>query len=161
VKITFGNPQREIEINRASIRRLVSSLARSENVRGWEVSLVFVDDAYIRDLKGRYMGIRRATDVLAFPLADSPSTCAGGDELLGEVYISAERAVAQARRNHVGLSQEVARLIVHGTLHLLGYRDGTRSSRNKMTRRQESFLKEHRALAADVATRRKTRRRPA
>ena len=85
----------------------------------------------------------------------------GGDELLGEVYIGAERAVAQARRNHVGLSQEVARLIVHGLLHLFGYRDDTRSSRRAMIRRQESFLREHKALAADVAMRGQTRRRPA
>ena len=136
-------------------------MARSENVAGWEVSLVFVDDAYIRDLKARYMGIRRATDVLAFPLADSPATHAGAGELLGEVYIGAERAVAQARRNHVGLSQEVARLIVHGILHLFGYTDDTKSSRSRMIRRQEAFLREHKALAADVATRIVARRRPA
>lgn len=150
-----------IDIDRASIRRLISSLARSERVAGWEVSLVFVDDAYIRDLKGRYMGIDRATDVLAFPLSDSPAIRAGGggDELLGEIYISAERAVAQARQNHVGLSQEVARLIAHGTLHLFGYADDTRASRKEMIRRQESFLRMHRAVAASVARRRRPRRR--
>jgi len=161
VRVTFGNPQRTIDIDRASIRRLVSSLARSERVVGWEVSLVFVDDAYIRDLKCKYMGIDRATDVLAFPLADSPAVRSGGggDELLGEIYISAERAVAQARRNHVGLSQEVARLIAHGTLHLFGYTDGTRAARGSMIRRQEAFLRRHKALAAGVARRRRARGR--
>jgi probable rRNA maturation factor len=160
VKITFGNPQRSIQINRASIRRLVSTVARSERVLGWEVSLVFVDDAYIRDLKGRYMGIRRATDVLAFPLSESrpPRVRDGGGELLGEVYISAERAVAQARRNHVGLSEEVARLVVHGMLHLFGYRDDTKSSRRAMIRRQESFLRDNKALVRDVAARARSRR---
>lgn len=163
MKITFGNPQRAILVNRAPIRRLVTSLAHSERFAGWEVSLVFVDDAYIRDLKGRYMGVRKATDVLAFPLSDSPPSPAGpaSSELLGEVYISAERAVAQARRNHVGLSEEVARLIVHGMLHLFGYRDDTESSRRKMIRRQEAFLREHKDLAAEVAERAKTGRRRA
>jgi probable rRNA maturation factor len=144
-----------IQVNRAPVRRLASALARAEKMSGWEVSLVFVDDAYIRDLKARYMGIRRATDVLAFPMSDSPPAIGapGGGELLGEIYVSTERAVAQARRNHVGLSQEVARLIVHGLLHLFGYRDNTKSSRRLMIRRQEAFLMEHSALAAEVACR--------
>jgi len=138
------------------------------------VALVFVDDSYMRELKGRYLGVRRATDVLAFPLGDdcehaprgapggapdsgeSRAFCAGGgraerDRLLGEVYIGTGRAIAQARRHRVGLSEEIARLIVHGLLHLFGYGHGTRSSRREMFGRQESFLREHRALAREVA----------
>jgi probable rRNA maturation factor len=161
VKTTFGNPQREVEIDTASVRRLVSSLARGEGVRGREVSIVFVDDSYIRELKGRYLGVRRATDVLAFPLDDTgPGGGRGGarprarrveDDLLGEVYVSTERAIDQARRNHVALSEEVARLIVHGLLHLFGYRDDVPSARVKMIRRQESFLRANRGLAMAVA----------
>jgi probable rRNA maturation factor len=165
VKTTFGNPQREVEIDTASVRRLVSSLARGEGIRGGEVSIVFVDDAYIRDLKGRYLGARVATDVLAFPLGDvHPTGGRGGrrrsrgpraveDDLLGEVYVSTERAIDQARQGHIALSQEVARLIVHGLLHLFGYRDDEVSSRVKMIRRQESFLRENRRLAMAVARR--------
>ena len=127
-------------------------MARLEKAKGGEVSLVFVDDSYIRELNGRYLGVRRATDVLAFPLgeADGPDD---QQDLLGEVYVSAERAVAQARRYHVGLSEEIARLIVHGVLHLLGYRDDTPSSRRGMIRRQEAFLREHGVLASEVAKR--------
>jgi probable rRNA maturation factor len=173
VKTSFGNPQREVEIDTASVRKLVSSLARDEGIRGREVSIVFVDDAYIRELKGRYLGVRRATDVLAFPLDESGpgrgqgehgrsgrggarGRRAGGtpsveDDLLGEIYVSTERAIDQARRNHVALSEEVARLVVHGLLHLLGYRDDSPSSRAEMIRRQESFLRANRGLARSVA----------
>lgn len=139
----------------------MSALARAERIEGGEVALVFVDDSYIRELKGRYLGKHRATDVLAFPLPDDQEVPNGGmDKLIGEVYVSTERAIDQARRNHVGLSQEIARLIVHGMLHLFGYKDDTRSSRRAMIRRQESFLRENRSLAADVATRMGGRGRP-
>lgn len=123
------------------------------------MSLVFVNDSYIRDLNARYRGTRRATDVLAFPLADEgvggggPDEVGEGRDLLGEVYISTDRAVEQARRHHVALSREVARLVVHGLLHLFGYEDDTRSSRREMIRRQEAFLREHRDVASQVAGR--------
>jgi len=130
----------------------VSAVARAEETRGGEVSLVFVDDAFIRELTGKYLGDRRATDVLAFPLLDGPEAgTAGSDDLLGEIYISTDRAVEQARRRHLALSVEVARLIVHGLLHLFGYRDDTPSARREMLRRQEKLLREHRRLASDVA----------
>ncbi len=181
MKTTFGNLQEEVEIDEPRARTLVSSLAREEGVRGREVTLVFVDDSYIRELKGRYMGVRRATDVLAFPLAENSreeapgetkgadrrrpqgdGAAAGGpppEDLLGEVYISTQRAIDQARRNHVGLSEEIARLIVHGLLHLFGYRDDSSSSRREMIRRQESFLREHKGTASAVAKRVKDRRK--
>jgi probable rRNA maturation factor len=179
VRVTFGNNQSIVEVDRPSIRRLVGKLARQENAPAGEVSLVFVDDSYIRELHGRYAGVRRATDVLAFPLGgrsvpgcEDDGTATGGrgsarrarrdpklvpgaarDELIGEVYVSAERALAQARRYRVGLGQEVARLIIHGVLHLLGYRDDIPSSRKVMIRRQEAFLREHGPLASAAARR--------
>lgn len=150
----------------------MSSLARGEGIRGREVSIVFVDDAYMSELNGRYRGVRRATDVLAFPLSDAgPGGGRRGqdgtglrsqrvrgpraveDDLLGEVYISTERAIDQARRHHVALSEEVSRLIVHGLLHLFGYRDDAPSSRRELIRRQESFLRANRDLAGAVAVR--------
>jgi probable rRNA maturation factor len=153
VRVSFADSQNEVELDRARLRQLVKSLARGEEAKVGEVSLVFVDDAYIRELNARYLGVKRATDVIAFPLGgvDGPDE----KDLLGEVYISTARAVAQARRHHVGLSQELARLVVHGVLHLLGYRDGTASARRVMIRQQETFLREHRQMVSEVARRKK------
>jgi len=133
------------------LRKLVRSLARQEGTKGGEVSIVFVDDAFIRELNHRYLGVRRATDVIAFPLGGEVG--GNGRDLIGEVYVSGERALAQARRHHIGLGQEVSRLVVHGVLHLLGYRDGTPSDRRKMIRRQEAFLRAHAPLVAQAARR--------
>ena len=172
MKTSFGNLQREVDIDRGRVRKLVSALAGGEGVRAGEVTLVFVDDAYIAELNRRYLGENRATDVLAFPLGEAsygaeahPSergasgsrevefTEAPSDRLVGEVYISTERAIEQARENHVALSEEIARLIVHGLLHLFGYRDDRPSRRREMVRRQESFLRENKGAVTNVAKR--------
>jgi probable rRNA maturation factor len=85
-----------------------------EGVALGAVTIVFTDDAGIRDLNARFRDQDRATDVLAFPLPDE-------DGYLGDVIISLERARAQAPRFGNDREAELARLIVHGLLHLLGY----------------------------------------
>jgi probable rRNA maturation factor len=85
-----------------------------------ELSIALVDDETIRDLNTHYRGRRRATDVLAFAMREGPEPDRRGN-LLGDVVISLETAARQARRAHRGLDGEIARLLVHGTLHLLGH----------------------------------------
>jgi len=87
---------------------------KQEAVAEAAVTIVFTDDAGIRDLNARFRDMDRVTDVLAFPLRDE-------DGYLGDVIISLERARAQAPRFQNDPEAELARLIVHGLLHLLGY----------------------------------------
>jgi probable rRNA maturation factor len=84
-----------------------------------ELSVALVDDATIADLNDRYRGVSHPTDVLAFSLREGEHAERGGN-LLGDVVISVETAARQARRAHRGLDAVVARLLIHGTLHLLG-----------------------------------------
>lgn len=88
-----------------------------------EVSVALVDDDYIRELNREYRGVDAPTDVLSFPM-DEEDPDAAEDEpylLLGDVVISLPTAVRQAGEYGTDLPREVARLAVHGTLHLLGY----------------------------------------
>jgi len=85
-----------------------------------ELSIALMDDATIAELNQRYRGVSRPTDVLAFPLQEGEDADRGGS-LLGDVVISVETAKRQAQRAHRGLDFIVARLLVHGTLHLLGH----------------------------------------
>lgn len=92
------------------------------------------DDSGIRELNRRYRSIDKPTDVLSFPM-DDPL-------LLGDVVVSVEMARAQARDYGVTCDDEVVRLLVHGTLHLLGY-DHVRGGRQaaRMKRKEEALLK--------------------
>lgn len=95
--------------------------------KGWSVSVIFVDDEYIKGLNKKFLGKNRATDVLAFDLSDSFDK--GGE---GEVYISLETAWRQAEEYDVTFESEVKRLVVHGLLHLFGYKDDTAERRARM-----------------------------
>jgi probable rRNA maturation factor len=74
----------------------------------------------MRRLNARYRGIDRPTDVLAFAMRDGPF--AGlHPQVLGDVVLSAETALRQARARRHSLTVELTHLLIHGTLHLLGY----------------------------------------
>ncbi|MBI5235271.1 MAG: rRNA maturation RNase YbeY [Deltaproteobacteria bacterium] len=82
-------------------------------LRDKELSLCLIDDEGIRALNKKYRGKDKSTDVLSFCMAD--------EVLLGDVVISIERARAQAEEAGCGLDEEMARLVIHGVLHLVGF----------------------------------------
>ena len=75
---------------------------------------MLTDDDTVRALNKRWRGIDAATDVLSFP--EDPR-----GPVLGDVVISVETAARQAAARHRGLDEEVARLVIHGLLHILGH----------------------------------------
>jgi probable rRNA maturation factor len=103
---------------RADIRRLCRQLARDFNPDAAAVNVIFVTDRKIHALNRQFLKRDRPTDVISFD-CKGPSV---PDEprLLGEVYISRDRARAQAREYGVSYTSELRRLVLHGLLHLLG-----------------------------------------
>jgi probable rRNA maturation factor len=116
---------------RQQAARLLRELGRAEA----ELSIALVDDASIAELNARYRGVQRATDVLSFSLLEGAHAERRG-ALLGDVVVSLETAAAQARRARRTLDDEVLRLLIHGTLHLLGH-DHERSDDARVMRAEE------------------------
>ena len=85
-----------------------------------ELSLSLVDDLEIREINRSYRKIDRPTDVLSFSLFEGEAAEFRGG-LLGDVVIGIETAARQAAGRHRAVDEEVARLLVHGVLHLLGH----------------------------------------
>jgi probable rRNA maturation factor len=113
-----------------------------ERADGARVELTLLDGAAMRRLNRRATGRRRLTDVIAFALPQPDGT------ILGDVYICPEAArrwlngvADRATTPHV--SDELVRLAVHGTLHVLGYDhpDGPGRTRSAMWRRQERYVR--------------------
>lgn len=108
-------------------QRLAGELLRQERPQGDpEVVVTIVDDRTIRELNQQFRGIDQATDVLSFSQqesgADEPTISAPPDcELLGDVIISWQTAFRQSQELGHSLERELAFLMVHGLLHLLGY----------------------------------------
>ncbi len=104
-----------------------------------ELHISLVSDRVIKRLNQKFHAQNIATDVLAFPMEEMMN----GRWMLGEVIVSVERAKAQAKIFDSRFREEVARYIVHGTLHLLGYRDHQPKQYEKMWLMQENILKKY------------------
>lgn len=100
--------------------------------------MVLVDDRAIRRLNREYLNHDRPTDVLAFSQQQGlPSPQA---HLLGDVVISVETAARQAKARGHSLAHELALLLIHGILHLVGYDDSTPTARRRMWTAQARLL---------------------
>ncbi|MBK7948674.1 MAG: rRNA maturation RNase YbeY [Deltaproteobacteria bacterium] len=108
------------KVDVARLRRRAGTILRSTGEAKSELSIALVDDASIEVLNGQYRGKRRPTDVLSFSLVEGEHADRRG-RLLGDVVISVETAARQARERRRGLDETIARLLVHGVLHLLGH----------------------------------------
>lgn len=132
----------------APLRALIRSTLALEDLRPGEIGVVLTGDAELRELNRRWRGIDRATDVLSFPYEGSRGPTvralrsASSPQISGDLAISLDRLVEQARRYRVSRGRELARLVIHGTLHLAGHDHHRPAERRRMR------LAEARALRA-------------
>ena len=136
--VHVATEQVRIPVAHARVERAVRTVLRAERVRHAEVSVTFVTDRRIARLNAEHLAHHGPTDVISFGFAP----VAAGGSLTGDVYI----APAVARRNAVahgaGIREELLRLVVHGTLHVVGHEhpvDETRDA-SPMWKRQERLL---------------------
>ncbi len=127
------------------VRRLVRSIVEKEVEPGdYTITLHLVDDEAIRELNREHRGKDAHTDVLSFPLHD-PSGMRfvlppDHPINLGDVVVSYPRAVEQAREYGHSLERELAYLVAHGVLHVLGYDHEEEDERRRMRAREEEAL---------------------
>ncbi len=136
--IAIQNRQRKFPLDEAAVIQWTEQILLMEQVDEGEVTLVFVNNRRIRHYNRDYRQINRATDVLAFPMREG----FGGDlhpGFLGDVMISLERTDSDARRFGRDYSAHLLSLLIHGTLHLLGY-DHTRSAEEEQRMREREKL---------------------
>jgi len=125
--IHLTNEQKKVPIPTAKVRRLAVQILGRKNL-----SVAFVTNAAIRRINRKFLRHDFATDVISFPL---------GTDLVGELVISAEFAVAEAARRRIPVEEELLRYVAHGILHLLGYDDHRPADRKRMWTRQERELR--------------------
>ncbi len=128
IKVVIDNKQKTVKIPtglRLLMRRCCHAVLELEGFEGSaEVDISLVDNQQIRAINNEQRGIDLVTDVLSFPLGENgtydknPET---GAYMLGDVVLSVERAIEQAKQYGHSLQREVGYLTVHSVLHLLGY----------------------------------------
>ena len=125
------------------------ALATQQSETEVEMGLVITGQEKIRELNRSYRGRDEATDVLAFPMLPRPAGVEAADftpppdglKHLGEVIISYPQAVRQAEERGQPLKKELAILIIHGVLHLLGYDHAEPGAARLMKEREAEILK--------------------
>ncbi|MFA4991346.1 MAG: rRNA maturation RNase YbeY [Candidatus Omnitrophota bacterium] len=139
MRIDIQDLQDKIRLDKKKILRRADVALKAMAEDDAELSLVFVDDAYIKDLNRKYRGVDSATDVLAFYLREKKGFNPD-NPVIGDVVISVETAMREAAARKIPVQKEMDLYLVHGILHLLGYDDEKTGDRKKMRSMEKEIL---------------------
>lgn len=154
MNVIVNNKQRVVKIPQGLTAKLKAALQTAytlyELPDNCEVSVSYVTNEYIRKLNAEYRKIDRATDVLSFAMFEGEEFPLGKEQpvLLGDIIISVEKAVEQAQDYNHSLEREMAYLVVHGFLHLIGY-DHMNAEDKADMRENEEYILEKLGLTRD------------
>ena len=139
IEVNIKNEQNIFKIDVNKLKKITCYVLEKEGVHNTEVSILLTNDAKIRDLNRQYRNEDGATDVLAFPQGKSKEEVLNS-KLLGDVVISVERAKIQADKFNQPILKEIYLYLIHGLLHLLGYKDERKDDYQKINKRQRELL---------------------
>lgn len=136
----FNQTNEEIK-ELTDVKRVLDYAIKKEKLDSVEFNVIIVDNNYIHELNKTYRGIDRETDVITFALEDDSKVLnASSHRVLGDIYISLDKAKMQAQEYQHSFLREICFLAVHGFYHLLGYDHMEESDAKIMFRKQEEVL---------------------
>ena len=122
------------KLNESLCKSIIKKILTHYNYTSYDVNIIFTSDIYLSDLKKKFFYKDQWTDVIAFPLhIDSKF-------IEGEIYISVPTAKKNASSFKEPYEKELGRLIIHGSLHLIGIEDKSKEQKKNMTLLEEKFL---------------------
>ena len=135
IKINIESDPKFKKPNDSVIFSLISYVMEQQEISDADLLFIFGDDKLLNHLKKQFFNKDHFTDVIAFRLNDYNQ-----GNIEGEVYISLTRAKNNAKKFNEPYSKEIARLVIHGSLHLLGYEDSSKKDKERMTKKEDIFL---------------------
>jgi rRNA maturation RNase YbeY len=126
--------------NRRMLKAFIMSVFKKERKDLGSLNYVFCSDRKLLEINRTYLGHDYYTDVVTFDLSSRPGP------IDAEIYISVERVKENARLFNVSYQEELIRVILHGALHLCGYRDKSKSDHRSMTKKEDLYLDRYRAF---------------
>ena len=133
IDLVVSNTSDSYQYDTQSVKDLCTIVLKDSSYDAISLNIIFSDDNNLSRLKLKYFNEDVLTDVLAFPIQNDT-------KLEAEIYISYDRAISSSKEFNVSLNSELIRLIVHGILHLLGYRDNDDELKKVMFDKQESIV---------------------
>ena len=137
INIQFEIDQQVVSPNVKISKEIISSVLKGEGKTVAEILVIYTIDQILSDLKKNFFNKDHLTDVIAFRMNAYEEV-----KVEGEIYISIPRVKINAREFGQSFSKELARIIIHGSLHLLNYDDATSNEKIRMTEKEDYYLKE-------------------
>jgi len=134
LSITVTNAQSQMPVDKKRLSEAVRMILQDESIPRAKISVAVVDDPTIAELHKKYLKDPDPTDVLSFVLEWMPGY------LEGEIVVSADTARASAAHYHWTHADELLLYVIHGALHLVGYKDTTPKKRAIMREREREYL---------------------
>ena len=146
ISVSF-NDEPPGSIDPVRVENFISEVLKDLNLKNWDISLLFCDDAFIQNLNKQYRDIDSPTDVLSFEQGDEYFDDAGETRFMaGDIVISLDSLRFNAEEFNVEINEELKRLIVHGILHLNGMDHSDNSPEQEMLKFQEELLMQYKNM---------------
>ena len=120
--------------NKTKVRSLIKSLCLKENKKLGFINCVFCSDKYLVEINKKYLKNDYYTDIITFDHKEAE------DNVEGDLYISAERIKENAKNFRVTTEEELVRVVIHGVLHLIGYKDKSKKEKVIMTQKENKYI---------------------
>lgn len=136
----YNETEEDIKKYEKELKEVLKYALEKENLKDVVFNVIIVDNSYIHRLNKEYRGIDRVTDVISFALEDEKNENYTDKRILGDIYISLDKAKEQAKEYRHSLDREICFLAVHGLLHLLGYDHQNKEYEKIMFAKQKEIL---------------------
>jgi len=120
--------------NKTQVRQWINDTVLAEGYKLKELTYIFCSDPYLLQINQQYLDHDTYTDIVTFDNSEVKNV------VVGDIFISIDRIRENARKYAVTESQELHRVIIHGVLHLLGYKDKSADDKEKMTQKEDLYL---------------------
>lgn len=140
VNVTFSNETNKNVSEKKELKKLINYAVKYLNLKDIEFGVIFVDNNKIKELNRIYRNKDRETDVITFRLADYEEVIFNNVNILGDIYISLDKALSQSIEYNHSYLRELSFLLIHGFLHLLGYDHMNEEDEKVMFKLQEEIL---------------------
>jgi len=116
------------------VKQWITETILAEGFRLKELNYIFCSDAYLLQINQQYLNHDTYTDIITFDNSETEKV------ITGDIFISIERIRENAAKYNITEADELHRVIIHGALHLLGYKDKTAVTKQKMTEKEDFYL---------------------
>jgi rRNA maturation RNase YbeY len=120
--------------DKGKTRQWITKAAENEDYTIGIINIIFTSDNVLLTLNTEYLRHSTLTDIITFDMSEKQG------EISGDIFISVDRAKENSKEYRVTLTNEIRRLIIHGVLHLMGYKDKTQTEKELMREKEEFYL---------------------